>query len=106
MEPGIDDVEFALVNGMDVTERQSVIIGEILRERKFQDRKHGHPDENPHSIGAWLLTIEAELLEAKTACIKGGKGRDNVINEIKQVAALCVACLEQHGVDPLPGRTV
>lgn len=82
------------------------VITAILKERDFQDQKYGHPDVNPHSVGAWLLTIEFELNEAKLACAKGGKGRDNVINEVIQIAALCVACLEQHGTNPLPGRTV
>lgn len=78
----------------------------IVEEREFQDRKHGHPNENPHSIGAWLLTIRQELLEAEAAAVKGGQGRDNVISEIVQIAALCVACLEQHGTEPIEGRTV
>jgi hypothetical protein len=85
---------------------QTAAFRAIIEEREFQDRKHGHPDDNPHSIGAWLLTIEAELAEAKAAAIKGGEGRDNVINEIIQIAALCVACLEQHGTEPLEGRQV
>lgn len=88
------------------TTRLMEIMNAISEERKFQDKKYGHPSDNPHSIGAWLLTIEFELQEAKLACAKGGNGRDNVINEIIQIAALCVACLEQHGIDPIPGRTV
>jgi hypothetical protein len=87
-------------------ERQLAVMAAIQREREFQDRKHGHPRDNPHSIGAWLLTIEDELAEAKKACIKGGTGRDNVVSEIIQIAALCIACLEQHGVEEIPGRTV
>lgn len=82
------------------------ILEAIIRERVFQDAKHGSPAINPHSIGSWLLAIESELQEAKMACVKGGVGRDNVISEIIQVAALCVACLEQHGTDPIEGRTV
>lgn len=86
--------------------KQLTVMAAIAREREFQDKKHGHPETNPHSIGAWLLVIEAELAEAKRACIKGGEGRDNAISEIVQIAATCVACLEQWGVNPIPGRTV
>lgn len=86
--------------------KQLVVMSAIAREREFQDRKHGHPESAPHSIGAWLLVIEDELREAKLACIKGQTGRDNVISEIVQIAATCVACLEQWGVEPIPGRTV
>lgn len=85
---------------------QSTALNAVVRERAFQDKKHGHPIDNPHTIGAWILVMEAELAEAKAACIKGGEGRNNVISEIIQVAATAVACLEQHGVDPIPGRTV
>lgn len=95
-----------LLAGAPVHSRQLEIMAAIARERKFQDQKHGHPRDNPHSIGAWLLTIEQELDEAKRACTKGGEGRDNVVSEIVQIAALCVACLEQWGINPIPGRTV
>jgi hypothetical protein len=83
-----------------------MVIQALLDERMRQDQKHGSPADNPHSIGAWLLIVEAELNEAKTASIKGGTGHDNVINEIKQIAATCMACLEQHGIEELKGRTV
>lgn len=72
-------------------------------ERRFQDKKHG-PDG--HTIGGWLLILESELNEAKLAAIKPGNGRDNVIAEIVQIAAVCVAALEQYGIDPLEGRQV
>lgn len=87
-------------------EIQRTAVRAVLAERRFQDAKHGHPANNPHTVGAWLLVLEAELNEAKLACIKGGVGRDNVIAEIVQVAATAIACLEQWGVDEIPGRTV
>jgi hypothetical protein len=86
--------------------RQSEAFLAIIHERRFQDQKHGHPEDCPHSIGTWLFIMEAELAEAKLACIKGGQGRDNVISEIIQIAATAVACLEQHGVDEIEGRSV
>jgi hypothetical protein len=84
----------------------SLITEAIIIERKFQDQKHGTVDIAPHTVGAWILLIEDELREAKIAAIKGGTGRDNVIAEIVQVAALCVACLEQHGLEEVNGRAV
>jgi hypothetical protein len=67
----------------------------INAERAYQDIKYG---SEPHTIGGWLLLIEDELKEAKHALIKGGVGRDSVRQEIIQVAALCLAALEQHGI--------
>lgn len=74
------------------------VLNVILEERDFQDQKWGPIDENPHDLGTWLLLIESELDEAKLAAVKGGKGRNSVRNELVQVAALCIAALENHGL--------
>lgn len=68
----------------------------ILKERAFQDEKFGPGSK--HTIGEWLLIMDAELQEAMKALVKGGTGRDSVLMEIVQVAAVALACLEQHGV--------
>ncbi len=79
----------------------------IMEERQFQNQKHGTVEDVPHSLGEWVLLIEAELEEAKRALIKGGSGRDSVRSELIQVAALVFACLEQHGtVDTHNGRQI
>jgi hypothetical protein len=46
-----------------------------------------------------MILIESELEEAKRAIVKGGKGRDSWRQELIQVAALCCAALEQHGLE-------
>lgn len=73
-------------------------VKELEAERDYQDTKWGPVDRNGHSIGEWILLLEAELNEAKLALIKGGEGRDNVMHEILQVAALGVAAVQQHGI--------
>ena len=75
----------------------------IALERQYQNKKHGI---DGHSIGSWLLILEFELNEAKQAAIRPSFGRDNVIAEIIQIAAVAVAALEQHGVEELNGRQV
>jgi hypothetical protein len=77
----------------------------IIAERRFQDDKYGTVDKVGHSIGEWILLIEDELAEAKRALIKGGTGRDSVLMEIVQIAALGMACIEQHGTKER-GRSV
>jgi hypothetical protein len=52
------------------------------------------------------LLIEAELVEAKQALIKGGKGRDSVMSEIVQIGALALAAIEEHGIQEREGRSV
>lgn len=79
------------------------VMAAIKAERDFQDEKHG---TDSHPIGSWLLILESELAEAKEAAIKPASGRDNVIAEIIQIAAVCFACLEEHGIEPIEGRTV
>lgn len=83
---------------------QMQVMVAIGKEREFQDQKWGSIDKNPHTIGGWLLLIESELEEAKRALIKGSTGRDAVRAEIIQIAAVCVAALEQHGVVDFPGE--
>lgn len=75
----------------------------IEEERAYQTRKHGDGD---HEAGTWLLLIEDELREAKQALIKGGHGRDTWSHELVQVAALCCAALEQHGMTDREGRAI
>lgn len=82
------------------------VLGMIKKEREYQDHKHGDIEKFPHEAGTWLLLIEAELTEAKHALIKGGRGRDTWTNELIQVAALCVAAIEQHGMTDKEGRCV
>lgn len=78
----------------------------LRNERCYQDSKHGSIENCPHEAGTWLLLIEDELREAKNALIKGGNGRDTWTNELVQVAALCVAALEQHGMTDKEGRAI
>ena len=81
-------------------------VNELVKERVFQDTKHGTLREHGHTIGEWILILEAELNEAKEALIKGGTGRDSVLQEIVQVGAVALACIEQHGVEEITGRSV
>src|SRR2546430_15978414 len=93
----------------------------ILKERTYQDDKYGpvleqsmnldgggyHPGpmiqgKGGHELAAWLLVIEKELNEAKEAATGGGltrTGRHTTRAELVQIAAVCVAALEQHGLE-------
>ena len=76
----------------------------IIQERAFQDNKYGPVNgSGGHPLAAWLLIIRSELNEAMDAVTHGGmqstKGRDSVRAEIVQIAAVCVAALEQHGLE-------
>jgi hypothetical protein len=64
----------------------------IDSERKYQDAKYpGHS----HTTGEWLLIMEKCLADAKTAWNCGhGSG---VLDEIRQVTAVGVAAMDQHG---------
>lgn len=89
------------------------IMNAIAQERKWQDDKYGpvlmHEDNDEipgtggHPLGEWLIIIEKELDEAKDALVHGGfqtkKGRDSIRAEIVQIAAVCCAALEQHGIE-------
>lgn len=87
---------------------KALVIDAILAERDFQDEKHGPlSGAGGHTLGEWIIIAEAELAEARNSLIKGGMGRDSLRSELVQVAAVLLACLEQHGVDdPHNGRQI
>ena len=78
-------------------EKREDIFNAIDRERQYQDKKWGTIESRPHSVAEWLLILESELTEAKQAWIKKN-GDHSALMELVQVAAVAVACLEQHGV--------
>lgn len=80
----------------------AAVVDAICGERRFQDRKWGPIESNPHTLAGWLLVMRKELDEAELALIKGGTGRDSVMQEILQVIAVGCAAIEQHGLDGNP----
>jgi len=78
--------------------RQARALAAIRQERQYQDAKWGNPFQNRHGLHSWLELIGEEWAEASQAVID----RDDIQaqREIVQIAALCVAALEQHGVYP------
>lgn len=76
----------------------------ISKERIYQDRKWG-PDKQ-QSVPGFLLVMRKELDEAERAWNKNVRGdRQTVLEEILQVAATAVACMEKYGVEGLPTST-
>lgn len=71
----------------------------IQEERDYQDVKWGTIDEHPQSIPGYLLIIRKELEEAEMGWMKNVQGRDSAMSEILQVAAVCVAALQQYGLE-------
>lgn len=101
--------------------RLAAIFEALVREREWQDDKYGpvimrnangedmYDHNTPlqgkggHELGTWLIILEKELEEAKVAAVHGGSkatsGRNSIRQELVQVAAVCVAALEQHGLE-------
>lgn len=94
--------------GTLATARMRAVFDAVGVERDYGDRKHGTIGAGGgHTLGEWVILAEAELAEAKLALIKGGKGRNSLRSELLQVAAVCVAALEQHGLEePHEGRQI
>lgn len=84
--------------------RKAEALKAILVERVWQDEKHGPLETHGHTVGEWVLIAEAELEEAKAAILKGGTGRNAPMHELVQVAATCLAALEQHGIGELSSK--
>lgn len=74
-----------------------VVFSAIMRERDYQDSKWGNVETNPHTIYEWIGIMEKELQEAKAAYFER-PADDEMLCEILQVAAVAVACMQQHGL--------
>ncbi len=68
----------------------------ITHERNFQDLKFGV--DKQQSIAGYLQILRSELGEAERGWIKNVQGRDSVLSEILQIAAVAVGCLEKYGI--------
>lgn len=69
----------------------------IDSERNHQDRKWGTPEKHPHEVGAWVTLIRKFVNDAEVAW-SGSSNDYTALIEIRKVAAIAVACMEQHGV--------
>lgn len=81
---------------MKQTMTRKEVFEEIETERGFQATL-GH--DHDHTVAEFLLIIERELQEAKDGWMKNKPQRHSAMSEIMQIAAVCVAAMEQHGVD-------
>lgn len=73
----------------------------IESERKYQTLKWGLRDgprinEVRHEVGGFITLIRNKVDAAESAWC-GSASDDAALEEIRKVAALSVACLEQHG---------
>lgn len=76
----------------------------IVAERHYQDRKWGTIQEHPLEVSAWLIVMRKLLNDAEAAwCWQ--RGDVGALDEIRKVAAVAVACMEQHGVVLRQGET-
>ncbi len=74
------------------------VVASIKQERDRQDAKWGPLEDRNQSIAGFLLVLQAELDEAVAGWIKNKEGDHSSLNEIRQVAAVAVACLMTHGL--------
>ena len=74
---------------------QEGVFAAIRRERTQQDEKWGK--NKPQSLPGFLLVIRSELNEAFEGWTKNFEGKHAPLNEVLQIAAVAVACLERYG---------
>lgn len=67
-------------------------------ERDYQDKKWGDVHtERVKEVGSYLTIIRGCLNRAE-ARFMDSKGDQEALTELRKVAAVCVACFENHGV--------
>lgn len=68
----------------------------IAKERDYQDSKWGRLEDRPREVGTWITLLGKFITDAQIAyCCSVGDMQ--ALSEIRKVAALAFACLEQHG---------
>lgn len=77
------------------------VFAAIARERAWQDQKWGTIAEHPHEVGGWLTLVRKELREAEDAWCSQ-RGDASALEELLQVAAVAIACIQQHGIVERP----
>mgnify|MGYP003509088330 CR=1 FL=1 len=76
---------------------RDIIYRVIDSERNYQDLKWGNPEHDKNeSVGNFLIYIERYLNHAKNAYIDANHEIE-ALARVRQIAALAVACMEQHG---------
>lgn len=75
--------------------KRTKVFEAIDEERQYQDDKFG--DKKEQSVAGFLVLIQNELDEARLGWAKDSKGRNSVMHEIRQIAAVCVGAMEKYG---------
>lgn len=73
------------------------VISAVTDERIYQDRKWGTIEDHPHEVGSWLVIMRQLLNDAERAYMSK-RGDTGALDEVRKVAAVGCACMEQHGV--------
>ena len=79
---------------MAETPRKAVFLA-IDQERQYPEGKWGTNAQHPHEVGAWLTIMRTMLGRAEIAWM--GPDHTYALDEIRQLAAVAVAAMEQHG---------
>jgi hypothetical protein len=69
----------------------------IDRERDHQHANRANLRSEDNDVGGWLTLLRVKLAEAEKAWCKGDTNY-RALAGVRDVAAVAVACLEQHGV--------
>lgn len=77
--------------------KRSDVFRAIDVERDYQDEEWGSPASNPHTIFEWIGIMRKELQEAEDAFFNR-PADELMLQEVLQVVAVGVACMEQHGI--------
>lgn len=84
------------------TYRVKSVLRALCTERAYQEKKWGEPN---HSTGEWLMIMRKVLADAERAWQAGHGTHDEIMNEIRQLTAVGLAAMEQHGAPERTGPT-
>ena len=83
-------------------ETQEQVLKVIVGERIYQDARWNPATTTSggfHEVGAWLTFMRSYLREAEDQISRGAdpQASEAALNTVRKIAAMSVACMEQHG---------
>lgn len=70
------------------------VLEALQSERDYQE--HKWPDHY-HSVGEWIMVMDRTLEKAKWAWLNGHRDSNEALEEIRQVTAVGIAAMQEHG---------
>jgi hypothetical protein len=96
MEPLVDDYKEKMEKLLKKANNRRDVFNAILEERDYQNKVWPNHDEH-NRVGDFLVYIDSYVRSAQDKLTQEA-GNQSALDQIRKIAALCVACMENCGI--------